>query len=113
MDVEPAGQLLRQARLRHNLSQAALSELSGVPQPAISRYEAGRQQPSFDAVRMLLAACGESFVVAPRRGQVDPRRAARHLAQVLDLAEGLPRRRRPDELEFPPLISCRTPARER
>ncbi len=43
-----AGALLREGRVRRGLSQRALAERAGVPQPTIAAIEAGRRRPSFD-----------------------------------------------------------------
>jgi len=95
--------VLRTARRRAGLSQSELARRSGVPQPAISAYEAGTRQPAFDTAMALLSSCGDPFRLRPRQGTVDRGRAARQLEQVLELAEGLPKRRRPARLDFPPL----------
>lgn len=46
--------LLREARLRRGLTQAALAERAGTTQSAIARLESGRTAPSFDDVIRLL-----------------------------------------------------------
>lgn len=50
--------LLREARLRSGLSQAALAGRSGVNRVQINRYEAGAIAPSLDTLVELVRACG-------------------------------------------------------
>jgi transcriptional regulator with XRE-family HTH domain len=77
------GLLIREARLRAGLSQRALAERMGTSQPAVARWEDGRQEPAFDAVVKALQACGFDLDVrlAPRGAYdervVAPPRAAR------------------------------------
>lgn len=46
--------LVREARRRRGLTQAALAALAGTTQSAIARLESGRTSPSFDDVIRLL-----------------------------------------------------------
>jgi hypothetical protein len=62
-DVNPerdqvAGDLLRLARVKAGLTQAALAERAGVAQALISAYENGRRQPTFPTLLRLLEAAG-------------------------------------------------------
>lgn len=50
--------LLRQARLRAGLTQAELGRRIGRPQSQIARWEGGRVEPSLEALRRLVRACG-------------------------------------------------------
>lgn len=90
--------ILRDARRRAGLSQAALAERTGTSQATISAYESGRKQPSVDTLSRLLAAMDQRLTVelgraaAPSREQL--RRRGRVLADVLTLAEALPARHR-------------------
>jgi transcriptional regulator with XRE-family HTH domain len=52
------GLLIREARLRAGLTQRALAERMGTSQPAVARWENGRQEPGFDTVVKALQACG-------------------------------------------------------
>jgi transcriptional regulator with XRE-family HTH domain len=90
--------MLRSARLRAGLSQAALAARSGTSQATISAYERGRKTPSVQTLSRLLAATGNRLTVesAPA-GPIEPSRArhartARTLLDVLALAEALPKR---------------------
>ena len=61
--------MLRYARRRAGLSQRALAERAGVPQPAIARIERGGVSPRMDTLRDLLGSAGFTLEVAPRPGE--------------------------------------------
>ena len=71
--MEPA-ELLRTARRRHGLSQAALASRAGTSQPVISAYEHGRRDPSTHTLRRLLAAAGDRLElrIAPQTTDIPP-----------------------------------------
>ena len=54
-----AGELIRQARERHGLSQKRLALRAGTDQAAISRIERGETSPSLETIERLMAAMGE------------------------------------------------------
>jgi transcriptional regulator with XRE-family HTH domain len=56
--LEMGARIIRFARERQGMSQDDLSELSGVTQSLISRYEAGLVEPSLRTVQRLLNAAG-------------------------------------------------------
>ena len=60
MEVTP-GQLLREARRRHGVSQARLAARAGTTQSAISRVERDQVSPSVDTLRSLLYLLGEDL----------------------------------------------------
>src|SRR5436853_2339340 len=98
--------MLRQARREAGLSQSAVAARAQTSQATVSAYESGRKQPSVETLSRLLAATGRRLTAQralPR--EPSPReheRVARILADVLGLAEALPRRRRP-QLRYPRL----------
>lgn len=96
-----AGELIRDIRRRSGLRQAELARRAGLSRSVVSAYEHGRRQPGVDALAQLAAAAGMELRIGTR-SSVDPVRAGRILAQVLDLAESLPARRR-GRLEYPSL----------
>ena len=59
-----SGQLLREARLRAGLTQAALAERAGTLQSAVARWERGEVAPSFETLRRLVRACGLELSVS-------------------------------------------------
>src|SRR5215467_10650552 len=74
------GQLLREARLRHRVSQEQLASRAGTMQSAISRIETDRVSPTVETLRELLYLLGEDLVISsePRdwgvdRGQIGER----------------------------------------
>ena len=89
-----AGEVLRSARQRAGLSQAALAARSGVSQSVISVYEAGRRQPSLPTLVNLVeaAGCDLELRVRPRlprdrlRGPLG-RRLLKHRVSVAKTAE--------------------------
>lgn len=50
--------VIKEARLRAGLSQTELADRLGTTQSAIARWEAGRANPSADALGRVVAACG-------------------------------------------------------
>jgi transcriptional regulator with XRE-family HTH domain len=97
-----APELIGEIRRRSGLRPAELARRAGLPRSVVSAYEHGRRQPGVDALARLAAAGGLRLRLGPAPPPVDPQRAARILAQVLDLAEALPSRRR-GPLEYPSL----------
>jgi transcriptional regulator with XRE-family HTH domain len=67
------GEILRQARQRHEVSQHELAIRAGTTQSAISRIEKDRVSPSVVTLRELLYLLGEELVlgVEPRDSGVD------------------------------------------
>lgn len=87
---------------RSGLSQAELARRAGMPRSVVNAYVRGKREPGADALARLAAAGGLELELAPRRPPVDADRASRILVQVLELAEALPFRPRP-ELAYPRL----------
>lgn len=65
MNLEP-GRLLREARVRHGLSQARLAIRAGTTQSAISRIEKERVSPTVQTLAELLHLLGEELVLAAK-----------------------------------------------
>ncbi|MET0305990.1 MAG: helix-turn-helix transcriptional regulator [Solirubrobacterales bacterium] len=84
------------------LSQAELARRAGMPRSVVNAYVRGKREPGADALARLAAAGGFQLKLAPRRPPVDVDRASKILVQVLELAEALPFRPRP-ELDYPHL----------
>lgn len=72
MSVQPEA-LLKMARRRAGVTQRELARRSGVPQPTVSRIEAGRMSPTYELLDRLLRACGMELVTVdrPKEGDVD------------------------------------------
>lgn len=92
--VMEAARLLIEARRKAGISQAELARRAGLPRSVVNVYERNRRQPGTDVLARLLAAAGFELRIVPASRRVDDERAGRLLAQVLDLAEVLPARRR-------------------
>lgn len=103
-----AAAVLRDARLRAGLSQAALAARAATSQATISAYESGSKQPTVATFSRLLAAIGERLEVSPapasftEPSEAQLSRAGRVLEQVIALAEALPVRHARD-LAYPRL----------
>jgi transcriptional regulator with XRE-family HTH domain len=67
------GDLLREARCRAGLSQAALARRAGKPTSVIGRWERGEVRPSFETLQDLIRACGLDlhFRLEPYDGDQD------------------------------------------
>jgi transcriptional regulator with XRE-family HTH domain len=62
----PPGELLREARKRHGVSQQQLAMRAGTTQSAISRIESGRVSPTVDTLWELLHLLGEGLELSSR-----------------------------------------------
>lgn len=56
-----AGNLLRRARAKAELSQRALAELADVPQSTVARIESGAMQPTLPMLSQLMIAMGKEL----------------------------------------------------
>jgi transcriptional regulator with XRE-family HTH domain len=105
MDVPAA---IRRARRRAGISQSELAARAGTSQATVSAYETGRKAPSVETLTRLLAATGSRLSVEPgvlrELSRSDHARTARGLAEVLALAEALPKRHEPT-LRYPRLAA--------
>lgn len=75
------GELIRERRLAHGLTQAQLALRAGSTQGALSRLERGELSPTFDTVRRLLFVLGESVELGVTALEGDHDEA--HLADLL------------------------------
>ncbi|HEY5815610.1 MAG TPA: helix-turn-helix transcriptional regulator [Solirubrobacterales bacterium] len=94
--------ITREILRRSGLSQAELARRAGMPRSVVNAYVRGKREPGADALARLAAAGGFDLQLSPRKPPVDPERASKILVQVLELAEALPFRPRP-ELGYPRL----------
>ena len=71
--VQTPGQLLREARRRHGVTQARLATRAGTTQSAISRIERDQVSPSIETLGSLIHLLGEDLLIAsePRETGVD------------------------------------------
>jgi transcriptional regulator with XRE-family HTH domain len=61
------GEILREARGRHGVSQASLATRAGTTQSAISRIERDRVSPSIETLRGLLYVLGEDLTLGAKQ----------------------------------------------
>lgn len=101
--VSPGAGLVDEIRARSGLSQAELARRAGLPRSVVNAYVRGGREPGADTLARLAAAGGFELGLVSRTLGVDKERAGRILVQVLELAEALPFRARP-ELDFPRLV---------
>jgi transcriptional regulator with XRE-family HTH domain len=94
--------MIREIRDRSGLSQAELARRAGLPRSVVNAYLKGRREPGADALARLAAAGGFELQLGRRQPPVDAERASKILVQVLELAEALPYRPKP-EMSYPRL----------
>jgi transcriptional regulator with XRE-family HTH domain len=66
LEDQTPGELLRQVRIRHELSQEQLAVRAGTTQSAIARIEHDRGSPSIKTMTALFQAMEEDFVFGSR-----------------------------------------------
>lgn len=92
--------MIRSARQGARLSKRELARRAGTSPAAIVAYESGRRDPNARTLLRLLRAAGHGLALAEPRG-LDDERQARHLLEVLRLAEHLPTRPAARSLPYP------------
>lgn len=102
MSIAPGASLTEKIKAQSGLSQAELGRRAGLPRSVVNAYLKGSREPGADALARLAAAGGFELQLSRRKPPVDAERAGRILVQVLELAEALPFRPRP-ELDYPRL----------
>lgn len=65
--ADSPGRLLREARIRHSVSQAQLATRAGTTQSAISRIENSRISPTVTTLTELLHLLGEDLVLGAEK----------------------------------------------
>lgn len=99
-----AARAIRTARERAGLSKRELARRARTSAAAIVAYESGTREPTVPTLRRILSAAGArvDLSVAGAPGLPDPETLGHRLAQVLVLAEHLPRRPALLRLPYPP-----------
>jgi transcriptional regulator with XRE-family HTH domain len=69
LDMELSGDVIRETRERHGLSQRRLALRAGTTQAVVSRIERGIASPTLETLRRLLAAMGWELDVGLRRSR--------------------------------------------
>jgi transcriptional regulator with XRE-family HTH domain len=103
MAPAPSSSIAAEIADRSGLSQAELGRRAGLPRSVVNAYVHGTREPGGNTLARLAAAGGFELQLVPRKPPVDVDRASRILVQVLELAEALPFRPRP-ELRYPRLV---------
>jgi transcriptional regulator with XRE-family HTH domain len=98
----PSASLVDEIQRRSGLSQAELARRAGLPRSVVNVYLKGHREPGADTLARLAAAAGFQLELASRKPPVDVDRASKILVQVLELAEALPFKPKP-ELAYPNL----------
>ena len=67
------GELIKERRVRHGLSQRRLAHRAGTSQSAVARIESGAEEVTWSRLRLLLLAMGEQPVldIEPLPGRYD------------------------------------------
>jgi transcriptional regulator with XRE-family HTH domain len=67
------GELIKERRIRHGLSQRRLAHRAGTSQSAVARIESGAEEVTWSRLRLLLLAMGEQPVLdtEPLPGRYD------------------------------------------
>jgi transcriptional regulator with XRE-family HTH domain len=89
-----SGELIREARLRAELSQVQLAERLGMPRSSIARWEVDKVEPGLSTLRRVLQACGYDLSLTLVPFERDPERDAR----VLEVQKLTPQERLRDLL---------------
>jgi transcriptional regulator with XRE-family HTH domain len=84
--VDSAGDVIRDARRRHGLSQASLARRARTTQKQISRIERGEISPSVATLARLLATMGERLELRAVPGPRDNRSDAELRADFAELS---------------------------
>lgn len=98
---------LRSCRTDAGLTQRQVAARAGTSAAAVCHYERGTRIPRADTLVRLVAATGATLTWSAHRFPADPASIeamednGEALAAVLDLAEHLPRRQRPERIEAP------------
>jgi transcriptional regulator with XRE-family HTH domain len=100
----PAADLIKEILASSGLTQAELARRAGLPRSVLNAYVHSSREPGADALARIASAAGFRLDLAKRKPPVDPERASKILIQVLELAEALPYRPKPD-LRYPTLAS--------
>jgi transcriptional regulator with XRE-family HTH domain len=98
----PTASLVGRILAKGGVSQAELARRAGLPRSVLNVYLHGHREPGSDALAKIAAAAGLELDLIDRTPPVDPKRAGKILVQVLELAEALPYRPKP-ELRYPVL----------
>lgn len=92
----PGAELVFSILRGSGISQAELARRAGLPRSVMNAYLRGKREPGASTLARLAAAAGIEIALRPRRRARSEVEAGRRLVQVLELAEALPYRPRPE-----------------
>jgi transcriptional regulator with XRE-family HTH domain len=91
--IATPGELIKELRTRHGLSQRELAYRAGTSQSAIARVEGGREDVTWGRLRSILAAMGDRPVLGserlPSRGEHGDLMRMRAMSPEARLASGI------------------------
>jgi hypothetical protein len=94
---------IRHARRQAKLSKRELARRAHTSPAAIVLYESGAREPSYSTLKRIVAAAGfDARLSLADTMRPDAELQGRRLAEVLELAEHLPRRRAAAHMAYPP-----------
>ncbi|MBM3670793.1 MAG: helix-turn-helix transcriptional regulator [Actinobacteria bacterium] len=104
------GWIVQKTREHAGISKRELARRAHTSPAAVVAYESGTRDPTVGTLERLVAATGATLVVEiePVR-HLDPSVSAQRLAEVLELADRLPRRRASRRLAYPPFPHSASP----
>ena len=80
--TSPAAEMVRSVRRAAGLSQRELAERIGTTQSAVSRWEAGRDEPRLSTLGAILTACGQRLFLNAEPDDVDRAQIRQQLAMT-------------------------------
>lgn len=102
MEPTATQRLTADIRQRAGLTQAELARRAGVPRSTINAYERGHREPGVDSLSRIAASVGLALALESQPRNLELVETGQVLADVLDLAESLPTRKR-GPLRYPSL----------
>ena len=81
-DTSPAAAMIRSVRQAAGLSQHELAQRIGTTQSAVSRWEAGRDEPRLSTLGVILTACGQRLFLNAEPDDVDRAQIIQQLAMT-------------------------------
>jgi transcriptional regulator with XRE-family HTH domain len=91
--ITTPGELIKELRTRHGLSQRELAHRAGTSQSAIARVEGGKEDVTWGRLRSILSAMGDQPVLAskrlPSRGETGDLMRDRAMSPEARLASGI------------------------
>lgn len=81
-ESSPAAEIVRAARQSAGLTQNELAKRVGTTQSAVSRWEAGRDEPRLTTLAAIIRACGQRMSLVTEADDVDRAQIRQQLAMT-------------------------------